>query len=149
MENNIQFSEICQLLRLQKQFSDAYDNWIARAGNRLGLSKPEADVLLFLANNPEYNTARDVVANRALSKTYVSKAVDQLATRKFLHSSASTEDRRLQYLKLTPDALLVARNLRQAQADFFRRLGNGLSPEEMSALRRALGKVQHNVGRIR
>ena len=147
--NEHYFEQICQFLRLQKQLGDQYDEWIARAGKRLGLSKPEADVLLFLVNNPQYNTARDVVANRALSKTYVSKAVEQLSERGFLRTEISDADRRLQFLRLLPAAAGQVQALRRYQMEFFQRLTDGLSPEDSAFLGRLFQRVQMNLDRIR
>lgn len=76
--DQIQFDQITQFLRLQKQIMESYDSYLSAAARRIGLTKPEADILLFLANNPQFHTARDVVALRGFSKTYVSKAVDLL-----------------------------------------------------------------------
>ena len=145
---NLQFERICRYLRLQKQLGDQYDQYIARAGKRVDLSKPETDVLLFLANNPQYNTARDVSANRALSKTYVSKAVERLVLRGLLATEASAADRRLQFLRLTPAAAAKVLALRQAQADFFRHLTVGFSPENLMLLDRLLQQLQGNLDRL-
>ena len=147
--NEHYFEQICQFLRLQKQLGDQYDEWMARAGKRLGLSKPEADVLLFLVNNPQYNTARDVVANRALSKTYVSKAVEQLSERGFLRTEICDADRRLQFLRLLPAAAGPVQALRRYQMEFFQRLTDGLSPEDSAFLGRLFQRVQMNLDRIR
>ena len=44
-----------------------------------GLTQLEADILLFLANNPEYDTARDIVEVRHLAKSHVSAGIEALA----------------------------------------------------------------------
>ena len=51
---------------------------------RCGLTQLEADILMFLANNPEYDTARDIVEKRRLAKSHVSVGVDALAERGLL-----------------------------------------------------------------
>ena len=51
---------------------------------RRGLTQLEMDILLFLANNPEYDTARDIVEKRHLAKSHVSVGVDALAGRGLL-----------------------------------------------------------------
>ena len=50
-------------------------------GRANGLSQTEMDVLLFLHNNPDCNTARDMVHLRGLAKSNVSTALDSLRTR--------------------------------------------------------------------
>ena len=46
---------------------------------RRGLTQLEMDILLFLANNPEYDTARDIVEVRKIKANLVSVNVDRLA----------------------------------------------------------------------
>lgn len=44
----------------------------------LGLSQTALDILLFLANNPDYKTARDIVEVRHIKANLVSMNVDKL-----------------------------------------------------------------------
>ena len=55
-------------------------------GRANGLSQTEMDVLLFLHNNPDCNTARDMVHLRGLAKSNVSTALDSLRTRGLVES---------------------------------------------------------------
>ena len=54
-----------RLLQFYKQFGKYYDRQFAAFSARTGLSMREIHVLLFLANNPDYDTARDVADGRA------------------------------------------------------------------------------------
>ena len=140
-----QFDRISGVLRLQKQVLEAYDDCIARAAARMGLGKAEADVLLFLHNNPQYSTARDVVRHRGFSKTYVSRAVEQLSARGFVTVEASATDRRLQHLHLTAAAAEPVRRLRWVQLEFFGRLAENLSADDAAAARRLLNQIDENL----
>jgi MarR family transcriptional regulator for hemolysin len=44
-----------------------------------GLTQTEADILLFLANNPGYDTARDMAEKRHLAKSHISAGIEALA----------------------------------------------------------------------
>lgn len=136
-----QFDRISGVLRLQKQMLLAYDACITQAADRVGVTKAEADVLLFLSNNPQYSAARDVVRHRGFSKTYVSRAVEQLAARGMLVVATSAVDRRLQHLRLTAGAAEPVRRLRRAQLDFFARLTEGLPEDDVAAFRRVLCRI--------
>ncbi|MEG0780823.1 MAG: helix-turn-helix domain-containing protein, partial [Oscillospiraceae bacterium] len=92
---------ISDFLLLQKQLIDLYHGVIDRAAADCGLSRPEADVLLFLHNNPQYNTARDVAEYRGVSRAYVSRAVELLLGRGLLRVEVHPTDRRYQLLGLT------------------------------------------------
>lgn len=141
MMTDKQFDQISGVLRLQKQVLLAYDACIAEAAERAGLTKAEADVLLFLSNNPQYNAARDVVRHRGFSKTYVSRAVEQLASRGMLVVEPSPADRRLQNLRLTPAVVEPVRRLRRAQLEFFTRLTEGLPQDDVAACHRVLARI--------
>ena len=147
--DQIQFDQITQFLRLQKQIMESYDSYLSAAARRIGLTKPEADILLFLANNPQFHTARDVVALRGFSKTYVSKAVDLLAGRGLLETETSAADRRMQVLRLTKSAVQPARILQRAQSAYFQALGSGITSEEAAVLLRLVQHIQDHLRQIR
>ena len=59
------------------------------------LTRNELDVLLFLANNPEFDRAVDIVNNRGLSKSHVSLSISNLERRGFLERIDDPDDRLL------------------------------------------------------
>lgn len=144
MEEN-QSHRISRFLQLQRRITVQYDRSIAAAAERLALTRPEADVLLFLVNNPAFHTARDVAAYRGFSKTYVSKALEGLAARGLVTAEADPTDRRVQNLRLTPEAARPARALQAAQQAFFLRLTAGASPEDAAALERLGARIEKNL----
>ena len=73
-----------QLLRVIQQFRRYYDRHFSELLSRTGLSMREIHVVLFLANHPAHDTARDVTELRGLAKSQVSAAVDLLAARELL-----------------------------------------------------------------
>ena len=143
----IAMEHITKFLRMQKQGIQAYNRRIE--AHRLGLAKPEADVLLFLANNPQYNTARDVVQYRGFSKTYVSRSVESLVRQGLLTTAQSAADRRVQYLHLTERASLPVSLLRQSQKEFFHFLTEDLSDQEVAVLERVFQKVDHKLSLLK
>ena len=69
----------------------------------------EVQVLLFLANHPGNDTARDVVELRGLPKSQVSRAVDLLVSRGFLQRRPDETDRRVIHLAITEAGKPLAR----------------------------------------
>lgn len=67
-----------RLLQFYQNFGKFYTWQFTPLLERTGLSMREMNVLLFLANNPQYDTARDVTEFRGLSKSQVSQAVELL-----------------------------------------------------------------------
>ena len=69
--------------------------------NELNLPRPHSDILMFLANNPEYTTARDIVEVRKIKANLVSINVDKLVGEGYLRREADTDDRRKTHLLCT------------------------------------------------
>lgn len=82
-----------QLLRVIQQFRRYYDRHFSELLSRTGLSMREIHVVLFLANHPAHDTARDVTELRGLAKSQVSAAVDLLAARELLRRQPDKADR--------------------------------------------------------
>lgn len=112
MNNHLHFS--ASLHRL-------YNLTLRDFGRANGLSQTEMDVLLFLHNNPDCNTARDMVHLRGLAKSNVSTALDSLRTRGLVESRPEENNRRVNRLFLLPAAapLIEGLSRRQTQADAY------------------------------
>lgn len=133
-----------QLAHFSRQFRTHYDRQFLPFLERWNLSMREVHVLLFLVNNPELDTARDVVVYRGLSKSQVSQAVDILCCRGFLSRKADAEDRRVVHLAITDQGALPAREAQRLQALCGQRLLEGLTPQEQRDFLRLLEKVFEN-----
>lgn len=133
-----------RLLLFSKQFQRFYEHRFAPMLERTGLTMREIHVLLFLANNPGCDTARDVAEYRGLVKSQVSQAVDLLAARGFLRRVPDTADRRVVHLSITEAGAPLAREAQAIQLFCGRRLLARLSPEEEAQFRRLLEMVLEN-----
>ena len=112
-----------------------------------GLTRNEIDVLLFLANNPGCDTARDIVELRGLSKSHVCKSVDALTRRGWLAGAQDARDRRCVRLRLLPPAAPAVEAARRAQRALVERLYAGVTQEERQVLARVLARMTENVRR--
>lgn len=112
---------------------------------RHGLTQLEVDILLFLANNPPYDTARDIAEKRHLAKSHVSVGVDALAGRGLLERQMREGNRKTIHLVLTPAAAPLVAEGREIQAQYGQMLLAGFTGEERSELFRLLEKVGDNV----
>ena len=122
-----------------------YERTLAEAAAACGLTLPEADVLSFLQENPEFDTARDVALYREVSRAYVSKAVEALAGRGFIEIAQDKEDRRLQHLIITDQAREAAEILHEAQFAFYGKVTAGLTQEELFGMLGAIAKCAGNL----
>ncbi len=112
---------------------------------RWDLTQLEMDILLFLANNPPFDTARDIVEKRHLAKSHVSVGVESLAGRGFLERQRREGNRKTIHLHLTEAAAPVIREGRAVQQQYVQMLLAGFSEAEKNGLFRLLEKMGENV----
>lgn len=110
-----------------------------------GLTQLEIDILLFLANNPEYDTARDIVEKRHLAKSHVSVGVDTLVGRGLLERQLREGNRKTIHLVLTEAAGPVVEEGRTIQRQYGETLLTGFTEREKEELFRLLDKIGENV----
>ena len=112
---------------------------------RRGLTQLEMDILLFLANNPEYDTARDIVEKRHLAKSHVSVGIDALAGRGLLARQMREGNRKTIHLVLTEAAAPIVEEGRAVQRQYGETLLAGFTEEEKEELFRLLDQIGENV----
>ncbi len=110
-----------------------------------GLTQTEADILLFLANNPGYDTARDMAEKRHLAKSHISAGIEALAGRGLLERSLQEGNRKTIHLRLTAAADPIVEEGRALQRRYGELLFRGFTQEEICRLSRWLDRVTENV----
>lgn len=123
----------------------AYQRAIAEVARRHGFSRLEMDVLLFLANNADCDTAGVVSEVLQVAKSNVSAAVDGLLNRGLISREADARDRRRGRLRVLPAARAAVEDARGAQAAFFDRLFTGFDEAERARLLASFEKLAQNV----
>ena len=109
------------------------------------LPQTALDILLFLANNPAYHTARDIVEVRKLKANLVSVNIARLAEDGYLTRSPIPGDRRKVDLALTPQAAPIIARGQALQQAFFSDLLQGVSPADRQTFLRVLDTMAHNL----
>lgn len=116
-------------------------------GEELRLSQLEMELLLFLRNNPELNTARDAVAYRGFAKSNVSTAVEALERKGWLTVEPDPDSRRVKRLRLRPEREGALERLAACQNGILRVLTADFTAEEAETLRVLLDRMGKNVTR--
>ncbi len=104
------------------KFSLAYAAACKPLCRELGLPQTAFDILMFLGNNPAYQTAGDIVEVRRIKPSLVSVNVDRLVRDGYLVRESVARDRRKTRLVCTPRAQEVITRGRALQQEFFARL---------------------------
>ena len=112
------------------------------------LTRNELDVMLFLANNPDYDRAVDIVTNRGLAKSHVSMSVASLEERGLLERIPDPSDRRTVHLKLTEKSKEITEVGRRVQKQFMDYLHQGVTEEQLELMRLFAERVYENIKNI-
>lgn len=126
--------------RLKRAYSKKFEPLCAREQ----LTSPQLDVLLFLGNNPGFDTARDIVELRGLAKSHVSKSVEELMAKGLLTSRQEQADRRRVHLGLTQRAMPLLKEAQAVQQDFFRSMYAGFTQQEKLQMELFLKRMAEN-----
>ena len=121
-----------------------YSAQLDAVGRECGLARVELDILLFLANNPQFDTATDIVERRCISKAHVSQSVKSLEQRGYLERRYAGDNRRTIHLHLLECAQAAVDAGRQAHARCLAVLLDGFSEVEEEQLRSYLSRISDN-----
>ena len=100
----------------------AYNSVCKPLLHKFNLPQTAFDILMFLANNPEYTTARDIVEVRKIKANLVSVNVDRLVCDGYIIRKETKGDRRKTQLICTPAAEEIIKEGQVLQKDFLEHL---------------------------
>ncbi len=122
-----------------------YDLAFKEQAKTYALQMIDIHVLLFLKNNPDLNTARDIVFMRGLSKSNVSTALEKLRKRELISLREDSKSRRIQRIFLEPAGDRMASELRKTQNWCFEKMLAGFSEEEREKFVQSFCRIDTNV----
>ena len=131
------------------RFLDAYHAVMQPLCTEAKLPPVALDIILYLANNPSYNTAKDICCHKGLKPSIVSFHVDRLVTDGYLERQPVPGDRRKTGLCCTEKATPLIAEGRRLQHAFALELARGLSDEDLAHFRRCVAVFDRNIDRLR
>ena len=135
-------------VELTKKFMAAYKAAQKKVCKAWNVPEVSLDILLFLANSPEYTTARDIVEVRSIKANLVSQHVDRMVREGYLCRKEVQGDRRKRDLSLTEKAMPIIEAGRRMQTDFFETLFHGISEGEKRAFFETMDIMSRNMDKI-
>ena len=116
---------------------DFYTGLIDPVCKKYGLTQMEFNILLFLANNPECDTAAQIIKKRAFTK------------RGLLTGEYYGTDRRTIHLKLTDAAAPMVSDGKNVQKRAAEIICRGFTPEEHRMLFELMNRINSNISDYR
>lgn len=141
------FSEgiIMLIIDFLASFNELYELRMSPVSRSFDLTSMELSILLFLANNPGYDTATEIVKKRHLTKSHVSVSVRDLEERGLIRKEHRNGDNRSVHLTLLPAADRIVREGQRAQKEFLSDVTDRFSPEEREHLQAFIERINRNV----
>ena len=122
-----------------------YEKSVMPVCKAYGLTYMEFTVLMFLQNNPKYDTAAQLVKIRRLSKSHVSVSVKGLQEKGLVKGVYFPGNQKTLHLQLTKKAEPVVEAGLAAQKAFGASLIRGFTPEEVAQLQYLTDKLHENM----
>ena len=110
-----------------------------------GYNQNQLDILLFLANNPTYDTAAQISQYRNMVKSQVSSSIARLTADGLISAEDDESDKRVRKLTLTKTAAEVTEKALVIQKTFVKKIFAGFSADEIRELRTLADKLMTNV----
>ena len=127
-----------------KTITRYYEMKVSGVCEKYRLRQLEYDIIMFIYNNPEYNTAADIVAVRKSTKSHVSISLKSLESKGLISRKQDESNKKRIEIFLTPTAEPIIAEGLQTQKQFAEDVLQGLSEEERAACIRAFRKIHHN-----
>ncbi|MBD5522561.1 MAG: MarR family transcriptional regulator [Lachnospiraceae bacterium] len=109
------------------------------------ITRMELDILLFLANNPCFDTATDIIEVRYLSKSQVSSSIKLLEQCGYIRKEYLECNRKTAHLKICKGAVDIIHDGQTAQEKFISIMMDGFSQEEIDSMKQYNDRILRNI----
>lgn len=127
-----------------KTITTCYELLSSKVCDEYGLTQMQYDILMFLYNNPQHNTAADIVKIRKSTKSHVSTSLKDLEDRKLIKRLQSAENKKHIEIVLLENAMPIIEDGIKAQKDFASNVLSGLTNEEKRICMSVFDKICRN-----
>ena len=111
---------------------------------KFGLTQMEYDILMFLHNHPQFNTAADIVKIRKATKSHVSTTLKTLEDNGLVRKIQSPDNKKRIEIELLGPAKKIIQEGLNVKTEFVNNLFQGLTEEEMRMWQSIFVKVCNN-----
>lgn len=127
-----------------KTITTCYELLSSKVCDEYCLTQMQYDILMFLYNNPQHNTAADIVKIRKSTKSHVSTSLKGLEDRELIKRLQSAENKKHIEIVLLEKAMPIIEDGIKAQKDFASNVLSGLTNEEKRICMSVFDKICHN-----
>ena len=129
----------------QNAIKTLYSKCVERVCVRHNITRMELDILLFLANNPCFDTASDMIEVRYLSKSQVSSSIKLLEQCGYLRKEYLECNRKTAHLRICKEAGDIIYDGQAALEEFISIMLDGFSQEEIDSMKQHNDRIMRNI----
>lgn len=127
-----------------KTITSCYEMLTRKVCEKYQLTQMEYDILIFLHNNPQHNTAAEIVKIRKSTKSHVSSSLKNLENRGLVERIQSVDNKKYIEIVLLEKAVPIIEDGIKVQKEFAKTLLQGLTEEEKRICIEVFNKVCEN-----
>lgn len=127
-----------------KTITSCYEMLTRKVCEKYQLTQMEYDILIFLHNNPQHNTAAEIVKIRKSTKSHVSSSLKNLENRGLVERIQSADNKKHIEIVLLEKAVPIIEDGIKVQKEFAKTLLQGLSKEEKRICVEVFNKICKN-----
>ena len=129
----------------QNAIKTLYSKCVGEICDKHKITRIELDILLFLANNPCFDTATDIIEIRYLAKSQVSASIKLLEDRGFIKKTYADNNRKTAHLVVCDAASALIADGRAAQERFLAIMLKGFTQEEIDSMKQYNERMWKNI----
>lgn len=127
-----------------KTITSCYEMLTRKVCEKYQLTQMEYDILIFLHNNPQHNTAAEIVKIRKSTKSHVSSSLKNLENRGLVERIQSADNKKHIEIVLLEKAVPIIEDGIKVQKEFAKTLLQGLSEKEKRICVEVFNKICKN-----
>ena len=136
------------MLMLVRYMMKLYEKYLEDVQMKQRLSHIEIAIIGFLYNNPERDTAADIVERRMLPKGNVSAGVETLVQKGLLMRRQDQTDRRKIHLSLLEKAVPIVQEIEEINKIFRRQIFKNLSNDDLKTYEKTTDLILENLKEV-
>ena len=127
-----------------KTITSYYELLSSEVCDRYELTQMEYDILMFLYNNPQHNTAEDIVRYRKSTKSHVSMSLKVLEVKGLIERRIDKDNKKRVEIYILDSADDIIKDGIRVQKQFAKDMFNGLTDDEIALCKQIFKKICNN-----
>lgn len=127
------------------KYKKLHEKKLCRIHEKYDLRKIDVEIIIYLANCGEEDTARDIANTNMFTKGHISQSVKRLTDMEYVNAEHDSKDMRVQHLKLTDKVKPLLDELLAQREEVEKCVFAGVTEEESKVMKCVFEKMCANI----